>query len=166
MSDRPETVVVELTPSTRNRRHQTLKMVALFVVLGLPVAAILAWLLTPLLALGYLVAQTAFLAFGLQRRHRPVLRFTPQGVAFEAGHFVLRSAWDNVDRVEVAELPSGAVECLVLNDPSLHWAADAATRTTVTRRGWDRVVPIGDFEDDWRAGHVGDAIRRWAPDLL
>jgi hypothetical protein len=166
MPDHPETDVVELTPSTRNRRSQTLKMMALFVVLGLPVAAILAWLLTPLLALGYLVLQTAFLSFGLQRRHRPVLRFTAEGVAFEAGHFVLRSAWDNVDRIDVAELPSGTVESLVLNHPSLHWAADAVTRRTVSRRGWDRLVPIGDFEDDWRAGHVGDAIRRWAPELL
>ena len=157
---------MELTPSTRNRRRQTLTMVALFVVLGLPVAAILAWLLTPLLALGYLVAQTAFLTFGLQRRHRPVLRFSDRGVAFEAGHFVLRSAWDNVDRIDVAELPSGSVECLLLDEPSLHWAADAVTRRTVSGRGWDRVVPIGDFEDDWRAGDVGEALRRWAPHLL
>jgi hypothetical protein len=166
MSDRTETDVVELTPSTRHRRSQTLKMVGLFVVLGLPVAAILAWLLTPLLALGYLVAQTAFLSFGLQRRHRPVLRFTAEGVAFEAGHFVLRSAWENVDRIDVADLPSGSVESLVLTQPSLHWAADAVTRRTVSRRGWDRLVPIGEFEDDWRTGHVGAAIRRWAPDLL
>jgi hypothetical protein len=166
MSNRSLSDVVELTPSTRNRRTQTLKMVGLFVLLGLPVAAILAWLLTPLLALGYLVAQTAFLTFGLQRRHRPVLRFSDQGVAFEAGHFVLRSAWDNVDRIDVAELPSGRVECIVLHEPSLHWAADAVTRRTVSRRGWDRLVPIGDFEDDWRAGAVGDALRRWAPRLL
>jgi len=166
MSERPVTDVVQLTPSTRNRRRQTLKMVALFVVLGLPVAAILAWLLTPLLALGYLVAQTAFLTFGLQRRHRPVLRFSDRGLAFEAGHFVLRSGWDNVDRIEVADLPSGTVECLVLDEPSLHWAADAVTRRTVSRRGWDRLVPIGDFEDDWRTGDVGDALRRWAPHLL
>src|SRR4051794_1216070 len=101
MSGRPEHEAVVLTPSTRTRRHQTLKMVGLFVLLGLPVAAILAWLLTPLLALGYLVAQTAFLTFGLQRRHRPVLRFTPDGVEFEAGHFVLRSPWANVDRIDV-----------------------------------------------------------------
>jgi hypothetical protein len=158
--------VVVLTPSTTSRRRQTLKMVGLFVLLGSPVAAILAWLLTPALALGYLVAQTAFLAFGLQRRHRPVLRFTADGVAFEAGHFVLRSAWSNVDRIDVADLPSGSVDALVLVDPALHWAADAATRRTVSRRGWDRVVPIGEFEDDWQTGRVGDAIRRWAPELL
>lgn len=166
MPDASQTDVVELTPSTGARRRQTLTMVALFVVLGLPVAAILAWLLTPTLAFGYLVVQTAFLSFGLQRRHQPVLRFSADGVAFEAGQFVLRSPWANVERIEVADLPSGSVDSLVLADPSLHWAADAATRTTVARRGWDRLVPIGEFEDDWRAGRVGEALRRWRPELL
>ena len=155
-----------LTPHTRSRRARTLRMLALFVVGALPVAAVLVWLLNPLVALGYVVVQTAFLMFGLRQQHQPRLRLGADGLQFEPGTFVVRCPWDAVERIERVTLPSGPTEALVLRESGLGWTRDPGTRLEATTKGWDRLVPLSDFEDDWRNGQIGQLIREYAPRLL
>ena len=160
----PEEIV--LTPPASVRRRRDLRFVALFVVLALPVAAVLWAIVGPLLAVVYLVSQTAFLTFGLRRRQVPVLRLTAEGLSYEPGRFQLRCRWTDVAGVGPVTLPAGTVECLLLDAPHLHWVADPGTRRQVTDRGWDRVIPVGDFEADWRSGRIGNGVAEWAPHLL
>ena len=155
-----------LTPHTRNRRSRTLRMLGLFVIGALPVAAVLAWLVNPLVAAGYVVVQTAFLMFGLRQQHQPRLRLDPDGVQFEPGSFVVRGRWDDVDRIDRVTLPSGPTEALILSDSGVAWTLDPGTRREVTAKGWDRVVPLSEFEDDWRTGRIGQLIAQHAPHLL
>lgn len=155
-----------LTPHTRSRRARTLQMLVLFVVGALPVAAILVWLINPLVALGYVVVQTAFLMFGLRQQHQPRLRLGADGVQFEPGAFVIRGTWDDVDRIGHVTLPSGPTEALVLRESGLGWALDAGTRREVSVKGWDRIIPLSEFEDEWRRGRIGHLIGEHAPRLL
>jgi len=141
-------------------------MLVLFVVGALPVAAILVWLVNPWVAVAYVVAQTTFFMFGFRQHHEARLRLSPEGVQFEPGSFVVRASWEEVDRVEQVTLPSGPTEALLLRDSGIGWALDAGTRRQVTAKGWDRVIPLSEFEDDWRTGRIGDALRAHAPRLL
>jgi hypothetical protein len=155
-----------LTPHTRSRKARTLRMLALFVVGALPVAAVLVWLLNPLVALGYIVVQTAFLMLGLRQQHQPLLRLGADGVQFEPGTFVVRGPWSDVERIERVTLPSGPTEALILRGSGLGWTRDPSIRREVTSKGWDRLVPLSDFEDDWRNGQIGQFIKEHAPRLL
>lgn len=155
-----------LTPHTRSQRARTLRMLGLFVVGALPVAAVLVWLVNPVVAVGYIVVQTAFLMFGLRQQHQPRLRLDADGVQFEPGSFVIRSGWDDVERIDEVTLPSGPTEALLLRESGLGWALDAGTRREVTVKGWDRIVPLSEFEDDWRGGRIGRLIEAHAPRLL
>ena len=141
-------------------------MFTLFVVGALPVAAVLVWLVNPLVAVGYVVVQTGFLMFGLRQQHQPHLRLGEDGVQFEPGSFVLRCAWDDVARIEQVTLPSGPTDALMLRASGLGWTLDAGTRREVTVKGWDRTIPLSEFEDDWRNGRIGRLIEQHAPRLL
>ncbi|MDQ6698068.1 MAG: hypothetical protein M3Z46_11500, partial [Actinomycetota bacterium] len=121
-----------LTPHTRSRRARTWRMLGLFVVGALPVGAVLVWLVNPVVALGYVVVQTAFLMFGLRQQHQPRLRFDADGVQFEPGSFVIRSGWDGIERIDRVTLPSGPTDALVLTESGLGWTLDAGTRREVT----------------------------------
>jgi hypothetical protein len=155
-----------LTPHTRSRRARTMRMLGLFVIGALPVAAVLVWLVNPLVAVGYVVVQTAFLWFGLRQQHQPHLRLHDEGVQFEPGSFVIRCNWDDIERIDRVTLPSGPTEALVLGESGLGWALDAGTRREVSVKGWDRVIPLSEFEDDWRRGRIGHVIGEHAPRLL
>lgn len=155
-----------LTPHTRSRRARTTRMLGMFVIGALPVAAVLVWLVNPLVAVGYIVVQTAFLYFGLRQQHQPRLRLHDDGVQFEPGSFVIRCGWDDIERIDQVTLPSGPTEALVLRESGLGWALDAGTRREVTVKGWDSVIPLSEFEDDWRRGRIGRVIEQRAPRLL
>jgi len=163
---RPLPGTLVLTPPTAVRLRREVRFVALFVVLALPVAAVLWAILGPLPALAYLVGQTAFLTFGLRRRSVPVLRLSPEGISYEPGRFQLRCTWSEVIAVERVDLPTGSVESFVLDRPHVHWAADPDVRRQLDERGWDRVIPVATFESDWRAGRIGAGLADWAPNLL
>jgi len=155
-----------LTPSRAKERSRTLKMLALFVLAALPVAAILVATISWPVALAYVVVQTGFLMFGLRQRHEPKLRVDDVGLQYEAGSFVIRAAWSDIDHVEPVTLPSGVTEAAVLSTSGIRWTLDAQTRRQAIARGWDRVIPLGDFTPDWRTGALGDAVREHRPDLL
>ncbi len=155
-----------LTPHTRSRRARTMRMLGLFVLGALPVAAVLVWLVNPLVAVGYIVVQTAFLWFGLRQQHQPRLRLQADGVQFEPGSFVIRCGWDDIERIDRVTLPSGPTEALVLKESGLGWALDAGTRREVSVKGWDRIIPLSEFEDEWRRGRIGQLIGEHAPRLL
>lgn len=155
--------VVLTTPASVRRRHE-LRMLGLFVLLALPVAAVVWLLVTPGVAVLYVVAQTLFLWFGLRRRHAPVLRLDAEGISYEPGQFQIRCTWADVDALGTVDLPdSGRVEALLLAEGHLHWASDEAMRRQVRARGWDKVVPIETFEPEWEWGEIGAAFRQWAP---
>ncbi|MEJ7582786.1 MAG: hypothetical protein WKF43_01625 [Acidimicrobiales bacterium] len=143
-----------------------MRFVSLFVVLALPVAAVLWAIVGPLIAVVYLAGQTAFLTFGLRRRQVPVLRMTPEGLSYEPGRFQRRCRWTDGVALGPVVGPTGTVECLLLEGSHLHWAADPGTRGQVIDRGWDRVIPVADFEAEWRTGPIGRAVTTWAPHLL
>lgn len=141
-------------------------MLALFVIGAIPVAAVLVWLINPLVALGYVVVQTSFLMFGLRQQHQPRLRLGADGVQFEPGSFVIRCHWEDIERIDRIVLPSGPTEALLLAESGLGWTLDAGTRREVIVKGWDRLIPLSEFEDDWRHGRIGDLIGRHATRLL
>ena len=160
---RPAGDQIVLTPPPAARRRRDVRFVGLFLVFALPVGAVLWAIIDPWIALAYVVGQTAFLTYGLRRRHTPTLRLDAEGLSYEPGRFQLRCGWDAVTGVERVDLPTGPVEAFTLRASGLHWAADARVRDEVRQRGWDRQVPVGDFEVDWRHGRIGEAVRRWAP---
>jgi hypothetical protein len=155
-----------LTPPRAKERSRTLKMLALFVLAALPVAAILVATIGWLVAVAYVIVQTAFLMFGLRQRHQPRLRVDDLGLQYEAGSFVIRAAWSDIDHVEPTTLPSGPTDAAMLSTSGIRWTLDAQTRRQAIARGWDRLIPIGDFTTDWRTGPLGEAIREHRPDLL
>jgi hypothetical protein len=157
----PDEIVVEVPAKVRRRRE--IRMLVLFVIAALPVALVVWLIVGPGVAVLYVAAQTLFLWFGLRRRHRPVLRLSPEGLSYEPGRFHLRCAWADVDALGEVDLPDGRVEALVLAEGHLHWAVDPAMKRQVQARGWDRIIPIGTFEPEWEWGQIGQAFRQWAP---
>lgn len=159
-------VSVVLTPTTRSQRDRLVRMGLLFFLAALPVAAVLVLIVNWPVAIGYVVVQTAGLLFGVRQQHTAVLKLDANGVQFEPGNFVLRAEWDDIDKVDQVTLPSGPTQALVLKRSALRWTHTPQVRMQVTRKGWDRIIPLDEFEKDWRKGKVGDALREHRPDLL
>jgi len=155
-----------VSPPAAVRRRHDVRFAGLFAVFALPVGAVLWAIIGLWVALAYVVAQTAFLTYGLRRRHVPKLRMDAVGLSYEPGRFQLRCEWADVVGVSRTTLPSGPVETLTLARPCLHWAGDARVKAEVRDQGWDRLVPVGDFDPDWRTGPIGEALTRWAPQVL
>jgi hypothetical protein len=153
-------------PPVAVRRRSEARMVGLFIAMGIPVAVVVGLVIGWPVAGAYLVAQTAFLTYGLRRRHVPVLRLSPDGISFEPGPFQIRCAWDDVDGVEQVLLPDGRVDAWRLSAPRVHWADTPARRSELAKKGWDTLVPVGQFDPDWRGGPIGDAVRGWRPQLV
>ena len=141
-------------------------MLALFVLAALPVAAILVAVLNVAVAVAYVIVQTAFLWFGLRQRHEHKLRVDDAGLQYEAGSFVVRAAWSDIHGVEQVALPSGPTEAMILTVSGIRWTLDPQTRRQAIARGWDRQIPVGEFDPDWRTGDLGVAVREHRPDLL
>lgn len=159
-------VSVVLTPPTRAQRDRLIRMGALFFVAALPVAAVLVLLVNWWVAIGYVVVQTGGLLFGVRQQPSTALKLDDNGIQYESGSFVLRSAWSDIDKVAEVTLPSGKTQALVLKRSGLRWTHTPQIRAQVTQRGWDRIIPLDDFEKDWRKGKVGAALRQHRPDLL
>jgi len=135
-------------------------------VASLPIAALLVALVNWPVAIGFVVVWTVGLMFGVGQQRTMSLKIDGAGLQYEAGTFVLRTTWDDLDRIGEATLPSGKTQAIVLKRGGLRWAHSAQTRAQVTQRGWDRIIPIDDFAPRWPDGKLGDAIREHRPDLL
>ncbi len=159
-------MTVVLTPTSRSQRDRLLRMGLLFFVAALPVAAVLVLIVNWPIAVGYVVLQTAGLLFGVRQQPTAALKLDATGVQFEPGSFVLRAEWNDIDEVAEVTLPSGPTQALVLKRSGLRWAHTPQVRAQVAQRGWDRVIPLDEFEKDWRAGQVGAALRQHRPDLV
>lgn len=157
---------VVLTPSTRSQRDRLIRLGLLIFVASLPIAAILVALVNWQIAAGFVVVWTVGLLFGVGQQRTISLKVDNNGLQYEAGTFVLRATWDDLDRIGEATLPSGKTQAIVLQRSGLRWAHTAQTRAQVMQRGWDRIIPIDDFAPRWPAGRLGDAIREHRPDLL
>lgn len=155
-----------LTPSTRSQRSRLVRLGVLFLLAALPVAAVLAAIVNWWAAVGYTVVQTGVLLFGVRQQRTSVLRVDDAGIQYEAATFVLRTTWADVEKVADATLPSGPTTALVLARSGLRWTHTPQIRQQVTTRGWDRIIPIDEFEPTWPDGPLGDAVRRHRPDLL
>lgn len=156
-----------LTPSTRSQRARLVRLGLTIFVASLPIAALLVALVNWPVALGYVVVWTGGLLFGVRQQRTTVLRVDDAGVQYEAGTFVLRAAWSEIDRIGSVDLPSGPTQALVLraDTGALRWTHTPQVRHQVTARGWDRIIPIDDFAPKWPGGPLGDAVRRHRPDL-
>ena len=155
-----------LTPSTRSQRDRLVRLGVMILVASLPIAAILFALVNWQVALGFVVIWTVGLLFGVGQQRTISLKVDANGLQYEAGTFVLRAAWSDLDRIGEATLPSGKTQAIVLKKGALRWAHTAATRAQVQQRGWDRIIPIDDFAPKWPAGKLADAIAEHRPDLL
>lgn len=155
-----------LTPSTRSQRDRLVRLGLLFLVGALPVAAVLVAIVNWWVALLYTVGQTALLLFGVRQQRTSVLRVDDAGIQYEAGTFVLRATWADIDKVGEATLPSGTTQAFVLGSSGLRWTHTPQVRSQVTRRGWDRIIPIDEFEPGWPDGPLAGAVRTHRPDLL
>jgi hypothetical protein len=143
-----------------------MRLLALFLLGAIPVAAILVAVVSWVVGIAYVVIQTAFLMYATRQHNQPKLRLEDDGVQFEPGTFVIKAAWDEIDKVAEVTLPSGKTDAFVLTRSGVRWTMDPNTRRQVTSKGWDRVIPISDFEPEWRSGQIGAALRAHRPDLL
>ena len=157
---------VVLTPSTRSQRGRLVRLGAMILVASLPIAAILVALVSWVVGLGFVVVWTVGLLFGVGQQRTSVLRVDDAGLQYEAGTFVLRAAWDDIDRIGEASLPTAKTLAFVLGSSGLRWTRSAQVRQQVSTRGWDRIIPIDEFAPRWPAGRLGDAVRTHRPDLL
>ncbi|HEX2577284.1 MAG TPA: hypothetical protein VHK88_13100 [Aquihabitans sp.] len=157
---------VVLTPSTRSQRARLQRLGLLFLLAALPVAAVLVVIIGWWVAALYVVVQTGVLLFGVRQQRTSVLRIDDAGLQYEAGTFVLRAAWADVEKVARATLPTGETNALVLGRSGLRWTHTPQVRQQVAQRGWDRIIPIDEFEPGWPQGPLGDAVRTHRPDLL
>lgn len=155
-----------LTPSTRSQRSRLQRHFVLFLLGALPVALVLFLLVNWWIALGYVVVQTGVLMFGVRQQRTSVLRVDDAGVQYEAPAFVLRAAWADIDKVGDATLPTGPTKALVLKRSGVRWTHTPQVRQQVMSRGWDRIIPIDEFEPQWPDGPLADRVRRHRPDLL
>ena len=159
-------VSVVLTPTTRSQRDRLTRMGLLFFLAALPVAAVLVLIVNWPVATGYVVVQTGGLLFAVRQQHTAALKLDTRGVQFEPGNFVLRAEWADIHEVAEVTLPSGPTQALILEKSALRWTHTPQVRAQVIQRGWDRIIPLDEFESDWRRGKVGDALREHRPDLL
>lgn len=157
---------VVLTPSTRAQRDRLVRLGVMILAAGLPLAGIL-WALVNLAVAGaFLAVWTVGLLFGVRQQRTTTLRVDDGGLQYEAGTFVLRAAWADVDRIGEVTLPSGPTRALVLRASGLRWTHTPQIRAQVTAKGWDRIIPVDEFAPRWPAGELGDALRRHRPDLM
>ncbi len=159
-------VSLVLTPSTRSQRDRLQRLGLLFLLAALPVAAVLVIIISWWVALAYTVIQTGVLLFGVRQQRTSILRVDDTGIQYEAGTFVLRTAWADIEKVAEATLPSGKTQALVLGRSGLRWTHTPQVRQQVTQRGWDRIIPLDEFEPGWPTGPLADAVRTHRPDLL
>lgn len=159
-------VSLVLTPSARSQRDRLTRHLVLFLLAALPVAVVLFALVNVWVAIVYVVVQTGVLMFGVGQQRTSVLKVDDSGLQYEAPSFLLRAAWSDVDRVAEATLPSGPTQAFVLKRSAVRWTHTPQVRQQVTAKGWDRIIPIDEFESSWPSGPLGDAVRRHRPDLL
>lgn len=159
-------VSLVLTPSTRSQRDRLLRLGALFLLAAIPVAAVLMIIIGWWIAVGYVVVQTGVLLFGVGQQRTSTLRVDDVGIQYEAATFVLRASWNDVDKVAEASLPSGPTQALILRRSGLRWTHTPQIRQQVTTKGWDRIIPIDEFEPAWPEGPLADAVRTHRPDLM
>lgn len=157
---------VVLTPSTRSQRDRLVRLGLMIFLASLPIAAILLALVNWQVAAGFVVIWTVGLIFGVGQQRTVSLKVDDNGLQYEAGTFVLRTTWEDLDRIGSATLPTGPTRAIVLKRSGLRWAHTPQTRAQVAQRGWDRIIPIDEFAPRWPAGRLGDAVRRHRPDLL
>ena len=157
---------VVLTPSTRSQRDRLVRLGVMILLASIPIAGILWALVNWQAALGFVVIWTVGLMFGVGQQRTIALKVDANGLQYEAGTFVLRTTWADLDRIGEATLPTGKTQAIVLKRGGLRWAHTAQTRAQVQQRGWDRIIPIDDFAPKWPAGKLADAIREHRPDLL
>ncbi|MCB1029827.1 MAG: hypothetical protein KDA95_00730 [Acidimicrobiales bacterium] len=157
---------VVLTPSTRSQRSRLAQLGLMIFVASLPIAAILAALVTWAAAGVFVVVWTVGLLLGASQQRISSLKVDDNGMQYEAGNFVLRATWADIERIERADLPAGPTEAFVLNRGRLRWAKSAEARAQVTQRGWDKLIPIDEFAPQWPKGRLADEVRAHRPDLL
>lgn len=155
-----------LTPSTRSQRDRLLRLGGLFLLAALPVAAVLVAIINWRAALIYTVVQTGVLLFGVRQQRTSVLRVDKYGIQYEAVTFVLRASWADLDELADVTLPTGPTKAMMLKRPGLRWTNTPEIRREVSSKGWDRIIPIDEFEPTWPKGPLADAIRQYRPDLL
>ncbi|MGN6695627.1 MAG: hypothetical protein ACTHN0_15730 [Aquihabitans sp.] len=155
-----------LTPSTRSQRDRLVRLGVMIFLASLPIAGILLALVNWQVALVFIVIWTVGLLFGVGQQRTVSLKIEATGLQYEAGTFVLRTAWADLDRIGEATLPTGKTQAIVLKKGGLRGAHTAATRAQVQQRGWDRIIPIDEFAPKWPQGKLADAIREHRPDLL
>ncbi len=155
-----------LTPSTRSQRDRLLRLGGLFLLAALPVAALLVAIINWWAAVIYTVVQTGLLLFGVRQQRTSVLRVDRSGIQYEAGTFVLRTSWAGLDGLDDVTLPTGPTKALMLTRPGLRWTQSPEIRREVASKGWDRIIPIDEFEPSWPKGPLADAVRKHRPDLL
>ena len=159
-------VSLVLTPSTRSQRDRLVRHLMLFLLAAIPVAGVLWALVNLWVALIYVVGQTGLLMFGVRQQRTSVLRVDDSGIQYEAQAFVVRTTWADIDRVAEATLPDGTTQAFVLKRSAVRWTRSADTRREVTSKGWDRIIPIDEFEPDWPKGRLAAATRKHRPDLI
>lgn len=138
----------------------------LFLLAALPVAVVLVMIINWWIAALYVVVQTSVLLFGVRQQRTSTLRVDDVGIQYEAGTFVLRTTWADIDKVARATLPTGNTLALVLRRSGLRWTHTPQIRQQVTQKGWDRIIPIDEFEPGWPNGPLAAAVRAHRPDLL
>ena len=152
-----------LTPSTRSQRDRLVRLGVMIFVASLPIAAILLALVNWQVAAGFVLVWTVGLLFGVGQQRTISLKIDANGLQYEAGTFVLRAAWADLDRIGEATLPSGKTQAIVLRKGAgeaiagfagLWLMVDEAHVVTVAVLPEAEEIDIEIKESDLRTAHI------------
>ena len=130
------------------------------VVVGVPLR-VQAWVIPTLILL--IVATVAIGAAAVlagRRIARVEIRTSRDGIEYEAAGLLVRSSWDNCERIGVVPIGIGFGEGIVLRESGLVRSRFAGMQRAVRL---DRVIPLSNVMWWWRETELADDLARWAP---
>ena len=149
-------------------------MLALLAAMALLVIALIAivatgpvrpqtWTLPTLgLLLAAIVAVAAAAIFARRRVRLVEIRTSPEGIEYEAATLLIRSTWENCERIGVVPIGIGYGEGIVLREPGL---VRARFPDMQRAQRLDRVIPLTNVMWWWRDTEMAADLARWAPQL-
>jgi hypothetical protein len=101
------------------------------------------------------------LSVSLVRQQR--LEVTDKGMRYYAPGFRVFSPWENVQDCTRRALGMPSYDVLLVRNPVIDkswWVLPGSLK------GYDNMIPVGLFSDEWRTGELGELVKRYAPEAF
>ena len=121
------------------------------------------WTLPALVLLLVATVAMAVAAFVLRRQlGRIEIRTSAAGIEYEAAAILVRSTWQNCERIGIVPIGFGHGEGIVLREGGL---VRARFPQVLRAQRLDRVIPLSNVMWWWRDTELAADLARWAPQL-